>query len=118
MLNIDFQRIYDLISESLPSDWEEIVLYCISINGSYEVSYFVKRVDIGYKECFDLGMPFEDIIGILSDLCELFVSDTMGWRSITVKINSSSEFNSIADYSSESISYENYLSNWKKQYLI
>lgn len=118
MLNIDFQRIYDLISESLPTDWEEIVLYCINIDGSYEVKYFVKIEELGYIECFDLGIPFDKVVGILSDLYELFVSDTMRWRSITVKIDSSSEFNSVADYSDESITYEDYLSNWKNQYLI
>lgn len=117
MISIDFQKIYDEIAFTLPIKWTGILMYCVKINGSYEIKYYIKTEDCKYIDCFDLDVSPERMINVLMNICAVMASDIGDWKSITVLISPDGDFDAKADFNSTELSTEEYIDNWKKKYL-
>ena len=63
-------------------------------------------------------MSFYPVLKVLIELCALFSSDNNEWKSVAILIGSNGEFNAEADYSNAEVSYDEYMDNWKKKYLV
>lgn len=118
MNSIDFQEIYNLVESTLPSNWSRIAVCCVRIEDSFDIKYFVKTDDNKYVDCFNLDVPTEIVINALMKVCTLFSSNTDGWKSVTILINSNGDFNAEADYLNSEVNNTNYIDNWKKKYLV
>ena len=117
MIEIDYQGLYDIIADTLPSDWEKLILYCLSWNGSCEIKYFVKSQDGNIKDCYALGVPDDVMLNKTVNLISLINSNEIQWRALTLIIKSDGSFDAKVDYTSNIDDRKNYLKSWSEQYL-
>lgn len=129
-MEISFQKIYEIISPSLPKNWERIVLFVAIIHGRWELNYFVKvnekRLLLNrriYKDCSSLGLNYSSLRDISFELQKEivknydFLEEKKKWSGLTIEINSNGDFNSTFEYSRENVEKEDYFDSWKNQYL-
>lgn len=117
MLDIDYQGLYDIIADTLPGDWERIILHCLSWNGSCEVKYYIKCCEGVIKDCFELGLPDDVVLNITIRLISKIFVGEVQWRALTLIIDDDGSFDAKADYTSNIDDTSNYLKSWSEQYL-
>lgn len=117
MLDLDYQGIYDIIADTLPGDWDRVILYCLSWSGSSEVSYYVKYKNGDIKDCYKLGVPDDIMLNKTISLLSLICKGDYQWKSLTLIIDSDGSFDAKADYTSNIEDTGNYLKSWSEQYL-
>ena len=117
MIDINYQGIYDIIADTLPSDWGRVILHCMNWSGSCEITYYVKGHDGAIKDCHDLGLPDEVILNKSIKMLSLVNGKEYPWRTLTLIINDDGTFDAKADYTSNIDDVDNYLKFWSEQYL-
>ena len=117
MIDIDYQGIYDVISDTLPSDWKKIVVHFLRWSGSSETTYYVKTNDADYKDCYSLGVPDAIIMDKIIKLISLIKRDQNQWKALTLTINIDGSFKANADYTSDIDDTDKYMKTWTEEYL-
>ncbi|WP_034449379.1 immunity protein YezG family protein [Butyrivibrio sp. AE2032] len=117
MIEINYQGLYDTIADTLPDDWERIILHCLSWSESCEIKYYVKSHDGIIKDCYELGIPDDVMLNKIVNLISLINNNEIQWKALTLIIDSDGSFDAKADYTSNIDDTSNYLKTWGEQYL-
>ena len=125
MIKISFQKIFDILSENVPDNWQKIVLYVEYGEESYLIKYFVKNSTGKYLDCYafdfldekSLNEVFSDINNIITP-ARKNASPKDLWYVMTMIVDDTGcfrteyEYEDISEYSIE------YYMKWKKKYLV
>ena len=117
MTDIDYQGIYDVISDTLPNGWIKIVVHFLRWSGSSETVYYVKTQHEDYKDCYSLGIPDEVLMNKSIKLLSIVKKDENQWKALTLTICSDGTFDAKADYTSNIDETEKYMKSWTDTYL-
>ena len=117
MIDINYQGIYDIIADTLPDDWERIVLLCLSWSESSEIKYYVKNSEGTIRDCYELGIPDDVLLSKTINLISLINESEHSWKALTMIIDADGSFDAKADYAGNIDDTSNYLKTWSEQYL-
>lgn len=118
MNDLDFQKVFEVIIDILPSDWIRVAVFVRCVNGSQDVMFYVKNSEGAYENCFELGKDDIEVIKCLSEVGRLVYRDNIENKNyvLSCTVENTGEFNASFDYS-DAINSQSYLSNWEKNNL-
>lgn len=116
-----FQRIYDMIEDLLPDEWEELFFYAMYEHDSYSMRFYVRRGDdvrhmsniegIQQKVVIDRAMKIDRFLQVERNS----LSDP--WRTLTMVVDNNGKFFVDLDYTDFSERYLEYIEVWEEKYL-
>lgn len=124
MVELSFQNLFDIVSESIPSEWKKLIIHALCNEKSAEIKYYVQNSSDEYIDCFDLGCREEHLLQIIRQLHDEIIpareslEEKKRWNGITVIIRADGEFLADYDYEDEICFSEEYRKIWRKKYLV
>jgi hypothetical protein len=117
-----FQKIFEQIQDTLPADWNKVVLRANYYEGSYSIKYYARCSSNKYIDCFDFeGISRATLIKIFMEI-DKYISPVRKemdaknlWNIMTLIIDDTGSFKAEFTYP-DSIEYDEDF--WKKKYLI
>lgn len=119
-----FQKVFDILVEVMPVDWDEVIFYAGYTQGSYGMKYYTKSGSGEFIDCFSqkganrakLIKTFMRIDKELSSVRKQ-LDDASRWNVLTMIVDSQGKMKTEFDYediSEKTIEYER---EWEKKYL-
>ena len=115
-----YQMIFDEVSNFLPSEWTQLVVYLEHGEEAYSYSFYVK-VGGKYIKCFDLGVSENKLFAAFARI-EKKVSKERSkldkcWSNMTMIVDDEGNMKTAFDYTDLSRGNYQYKKSWKKKYL-
>lgn len=119
-----FQDVFDMVQDTLPDDWVQMVFFAGYTDGSYSMKFYSKSNGGEYIDCFHMPKTdnanliklFMKIDRILSK-ARTMPDDTNKWSIFTMIVDSDGKMKTEFDYGDYSENLAAYESEWKKKYL-
>lgn len=118
-MEIDFQKIYDLIEPTFPNGWRKVFLYCAFWGSSCETKYFISTESGEIIDCLQLP-EFDAVFEAICAINQLLFdsrNDNSMWSVVTIVIDDTGAFNSYFDYSNALKEQKDYFDIWKMKYI-
>lgn len=115
-----YQMIFNEVSDFLPSEWSNVVIYLEHGEEAYSYSFYVKVGD-KYIKCFDLGVSENKLFAAFARI-EKKVSKERNkldkcWSNMTMIVDDEGNMKTAFDYTDLSRGNYQYKKAWKKKYL-
>ena len=116
-----FQKVFDLIQDNIPADWDKLAFFAIYFDGGYTMKYYVKT-EGKYLDCYNIAKEekvektFSDIDKVIEPI-RYKLSDKDKWKVFTMTVTSDGNMKSEFEYDDVSGNEIDYIRNWKKKYL-
>lgn len=115
-----YQMIFDEVSNFLPSEWTQLVVYLEHGEEAYSYSFYVK-VNGRFVKCFDLNVSEDKLLAAFAKI-EKKVSKERSklekcWTNMTMVIDSEGNMKTAFDYTDLSRGNYQYKKAWKKKYI-
>lgn len=115
-----YQMIFDEVSNFLPSEWTQLVVYLEHGEEAYSYSFYVK-VNGRFVKCFDLNVSEDKLLDTFAKI-EKKVSKERSklekcWTNMTMVIDSEGNMKTAFDYTDLSRGNYQYKKEWKKKYI-
>lgn len=122
-MDILFQNMYDIISQTLPDSWDKLVIHASFFEDACDIKYYVRQKGKGFQDCFSLDLSKDELLSTLHFLYEEITAvrkslpEKDRWNDITVIIDDEGNLNTKYDYEGSLISDENCQKAWLSKYL-
>lgn len=126
-----FELIATKLQEILPADWEKVIFYAEVTDSSYEIFYYVFVSDREAPlQCYDIpelyeieeekiDEVFEELYNpLLAEQSDLEHQGKEKWTNYTLVLENNGKFSVNYDFSPLELEGYNYLTEWKKKYLV
>lgn len=116
-----YQLIFDEVSDFLPEEWTDLIVYLEHGEEAYSYCFYVKTHG-KYIKCFDLNIPEEKLLSAFARI-EKKVSTERNkldkcWSNMTMIIDGNGNMKTDFDYTDLSRGNYQYKKAWKKKYLV
>ena len=119
-----FQKVFDLISDYLPSEWSRMVFFAVYTEGSYSMKFFFKLYNSDFVDCFSIpGVPKAKLIKLFMDIdTVLSVNRTeLGkdnvWTVLSMIVDDTGFMKTYFEYDDHSEDLVAYEKKWTEKYL-
>ena len=122
MISIDFQKIYDILSDVLPEEWKKVVFRAEYTTGSYTMKYYVQTLSGEYIDCYNLPNISDDsIVDAYIRIDEVVYEarqqedNTKLWNLMTIVIDNEGRFKT--DFQYDVVIDDEHMKSWTNKYL-
>ena len=124
MNELNYQAIFDVLQDVLPSVWEKVVFYAEYTEGSYSMKYFVNINGGSFVDCYQLKeFSKAQIIKAFMNIDRMIrpirsrMEKEKRWNVLTLIVDASGKFRTEFDYADISENTISYHEAWKEKYL-
>ena len=121
MNEISYQNILNTVFQSLPEEWERMVLRVSFEEDVCEIIYYVRDKSGAFKDCYELGTLSQDLLNqfaVIHYECEKgrnSIPERKRWNEMILTIQCDGQFETEFVY--EKIMTQEKEDNWRRTYL-
>lgn len=124
MNNEMFQKIFDILQETMETDWFRIIFYAGYADNNYSMKYFVDAGEGRLRSCFEMpGFSMAEITKTFARMNNVIseernkMGDQEKWTALTMIVDSTGEMKTFFDYTDLNENSIEYEKQWKKTYM-
>ena len=123
-MDLNYQKIMDLLSDVLPRNWVKIIFLAEYTSGSYGMKYYADLGTGKYLDCYKISPKLKlEFIKIFKKINQEISSvrnaleDNKKWYSMTMSIDKDFNFKVDFDYKNHEENTLGFMEEWEKKYI-